>query len=762
MKEKIAKWGLISILLLLIIVAYIPKSDTQKKEDISPVDHVNPYIGNISHLLVPTFPTIHLPNSMLRVYPERRDFTGDRLSGLPLVVTGHRRSSAFNLSPVQKSKFRPVIDYSYDNECIRPYEYQVYLDEENIKVDYSLSHQSGMYSLKFENEDSISLIVNSRNGAINWSMDAISGHQLIENGTKIYLYLLPERMPSSVQTLRKEVLKEGYSSSGNNACLVLKFPVESGELNLRYGISFISTEQAKRNLEREIIDKDIATIKSEGKQKWSQALGKIEVEGTDADALSVFYTSLYRTFERPICLSEDGRYYSAFDDQVHEDNGRPFYTDDWIWDSYRAHHPLNALIDTKKEEDILNSFVLMAEQMDRLWMPTFPEVSGDSRRMNSNHGVAAVLDAHRKGLKNFDIEKAYLAAKGAITEKTLAPWSGVPAGRLDAFYKENGYFPALPDGVEETEPEVHSFESRQPVAVTLGTSYDEWCLSQLAYELDEMEDYELFVNHSYNYRNLYNSETMFFHPKDEQGRFITPFDYKFSGGMGARKFYGENNAWVYRWDVQHNVEDLIELMGGTETFITNLDQTFNEPLGRSKFDFYAQLPDHTGNVGQFSMANEPSLHIPYLYNYAGQPWKTQKRIRTLLDQWFRNDLMGVPGDEDGGGMTSFVVFSQLGFYPVTPGLPIYNIGSPVFEEAKINLPNGNTFVISAENYDPEHKFIQSATLNGEVLDRPWITHEEVIKGGELKVVMGMNANKKWAADLKNVPPSGLTNTATLQ
>ena len=391
--------------------------------------------------------------------------------------------------------------------------------------------------------------------------------------------------------------------------------------------------------------------------------------------------------------------------------------------------------------------------MDNFWMPTFPEVTGDSRRMNSNHAVASFIDAHRKGLSRFDMGKAYDAAKGAITEKTLAPWSGMPAGELDAYYKEHGYIPALYEGEEETIPEVHRFESRQPVAVTLGTVYDEWSLAQIAKELGKEEEYEYFINRSLNYRRLYNSETGFFHPKDNKGEFILPFDYKFSGGMGARKFYGENNAWVYRWDVPHNVADLIELMGGREQFINNLDATFTEPLGRSKYAFYAQLPDHTGNVGQFSMANEPSLHVPYLYNYAGQPWKTQKRIRKLLSEWFRNDLMGVPGDEDGGGMSAFVAFSQMGFYPVTPGMPSYNIGSPVFEKSVINLSNGKTFTITAENVSAENKYIQSATLNGKEWNKPWFNHSDLENGGELVLIMGPKANKDWGAAPELAPPS---------
>ncbi len=748
---------LIICLIAVSITLACSKSDNKSNTTISidPVDLVNPYMGNISHLLVPTFPTMHLPNSMMRVYPERRDFTGDLLNGLPLIVTSHRGSSAFNLSPYQgaESGIKPIIKYSYDNEKLTPYSYSAYLDEQKTTVNFGLSHQSAMYEIDFEKDETVYLIVNSKNGAMNWNGSTLSGYQIIENNTKVYLYMNLQEKPENISVLKKGKLNEGSSADGKNACLVLKYPKGTKKLHVRYGISFIDEKQAENNFRREVVGKDVEALQTTGRKIWNKALKKIEVEGGNQRDKTVFYTSLYRTYERPVNLSEDGRYYSAFDGKIHEDEGRPFYTDDWIWDSYRAHHPLRALIDSKKEEDIINSFVTMAEQMDNFWMPTFPEVTGDSRRMNSNHGVASVIDAYRKGLRRFDLEKAYEACKNGIQEKTLAPWSGMPAGELEIFYREKGYFPALDHGEEETVPEVHHFESRQPVAVTLGTSYDEWCLAQIAKELGKNEEYQHFLKNSFNYRNLFNAETKFFHPKDDQGNFITPFDYKFSGGMGARKFYSENNAWTYRWDVQHNIADLIELMGGNESFINNLNTMFSEPLGRSKYAFYAQLPDQTGNVGQFTMANEPSLHIPYLYNYAGQPWKTQKRIRTLLDQWFRDDLMGVPGDEDGGGMTAFVVFSQLGFYPVTPGFPSYNIGSPVFENATVHLENGNEFNIVVINYSPENKYIQSAKLNGKTWNKPWFSHEDISNGGELELVMGNKANKSWGIDNSNVPPS---------
>ena len=737
----------VAIAILSIACIFACSSSVENKKK-SPVDYVNPYMGNISHLLVPTFPTIHMPHSMLRVYPERRDFTGDLLEGLPVVITSHRGSSAFNLCPFygSKSEISPIIRYSYDNEKITPYSYSVFLDEEDITVDYALSHQSAIYELQFGNNDEVKIALNSRRGKLSWDGKALSGFQMIENNTKVYVYLLPEQAPQNISVLESGKLSEGTSASGRNACLVMNYPTNTNKLTLRYGISFIDEAQARKNMEREVTNKSLAEVQKTGRDIWNKELGKIDVSGGTEDDLIVFYTSLYRCYERPVRISEDGRYYSAFDGKVHDDEGRPFYTDDWIWDSYRAHHPLRVLIDKEREEDIINSFVLMSEQMEDFWFPTFPEITGDSRRMNSNHGVASVLDAHRKGLSRFDLKKAYLACRGAIMEKTLAPWSGKPAGKLDEFYKEHGFIPALRENEEETIAEVHSFERRQPVAVTLGTAYDQWCLAQIAKDLGMTEDYEYFMKCALNYRNLFHPETKFFHPKDDKGEFIQPFDYRYSGGVGARGYYGENNGWVYRWDVQHNIPDLISLMGGNKEFTKNLDAMFAEPLGKGKPEFYAQLPDHTGNVGQFSMANEPSLHIPYLYNYAGEPWKTQKRIRTLIYQWFRNDLMGVPGDEDGGGTSSFIVFSQIGIYPVTPGTTEYSIGSPFFDNVKIDLGNGKFFEVIAENNSPGNKYIQSATLNGKPLNKASIDHKDIEQGGKLVFKMGEKANRNWGIE----------------
>ena len=718
------------------------------------VDYVNPYIGNISHLLVPTFPTIQLPNSLMRIYPTRGDYTSERLEGLPVVVTNHRERSAFRISVTQGTELKPIISTSWDQERVTPYSYYVQIADNTIDVSLAVSHQSAIYDFEFSNPDQpATVILCSDNGKMNAQGSHAEGYQQLSSSMRIFFSGEFSVKPIECGVLRDGEIQSGQArAEGRQASVAFRFPAGTRKVSLRYGISLIGETQASHNLAREQKGFNRLAVEKKGRKVWNETLGHIQVKGGSEDQKTVFYTSYYRTFERPVCLSEDGRYFSAFDGKIHNDDGVPFYTDDWIWDTYRAAHPLRALIFPAVEENIISSYLLMAEQMGTKWMPTFPEMTGDTRRMNSNHGVAMVADALYKGLQ-LDADRAFEYCRRGIEEKTLAPWCGNPAGWIDDFYKQHGYIPALNEGEKETDPNVHGFEKRQPVAVTLGTSYDEWCLSRIAQWRGDEENRQKYLRLSYNYRNVWNAETRFFHPKDKDGRFLPNFDYRFGGGLSAREAYDENNGWTYRWDVQHNLADLARMMGGREQMVANLDQTFAEGMGRGKREFYNQLPDQTGNIGQFTMANEPSLHIPYIYNYAGAPWKTQKRIRQCLGTWFRNDVMGVPGDEDGGGLTSFVVFSSMGFYPVTPGFPIYNIGSPLFTDVQVSLPGGKTFRIVAKDCSDTNKYIQSAKLNGKPLDKPWFTHDDIKKGGTLVLEMGSRPNKSWGSAADCAPPS---------
>jgi predicted alpha-1,2-mannosidase len=290
-------------------------------------------------------------------------------------------------------------------------------------------------------------------------------------------------------------------------------------------------------------------------------------------------------------------------------------------------------------------------------------------------------------------------------------------------------------------------ERRQSVAVTLAAAYDAWCLAQIAQELGRTEDAAYFAKHALDYRNLWKSDTQFFHPKDKDGKWIEPFDYKYAGGQGARDYYDENNGWTYIWEVYHNVPDLIQLFGSAEAFNAKLDRLFVEGPNRAIWEFYNVLPDSTGLTGMFVMGNEPSLHIPYLYNYSGQPWKTQAIVREYLAAKYHNSGSGgYDGDEDCGQMSAWYVFGALGFYPVAPGSGEYAIGSPLFDEVSIAIgaPYAPAvFKVVAKSQSPENRYIQSATLNGARLERPFLRHADIVKGGALVFEMGPLPNERW-------------------
>ena len=710
-----------------------------------PVDYVNNRIGNISMLLVPTFPTTHLPNSMLRMIPARREFVSDRMQGFPLNTPAHRGGSVLMLAPFcgDVNNLNMNINYRYDHEISTPYRYSVFLDDYGVTVDFAPAAKAAVFSFAFEENGQRCIMLRTNgSGEIQADGKTFSGFENY-NHLKHYFYLEFDQSP--VQT--------GNKDAGRRSAAYAQFGSEVKTVKLRYGISYISVEQAKKNLEKEIADFNVDRVAQNARGEWNKMLGKIKVEGGTEDERTIFYTALYRCQERMINISEDGKYFSAFDGQIHDDGGVPFWTDDWVWDTHHALHPLQIILNPKAEEEKLASYIRMCEQSPERWMPTFPEVTGDNHAMNGNHAAVVFADALSKNLK-FDVEKAFEGMKNTALTKTMIPWRRAPKTELDNFYDKNGWFPALHPGEKETNPLVDSFEKRQAVAVTLAASYDDWCIAQLAKSLGKTEDYEFFLKRSYNYRNLFNKETGFFHPKDKDGNFIEPFDYVFSGGYGTRDYYDENNGWTYIWDVCYRISDLVNLFGGRRPFIDKLDSLFIAPLGKGKPDYYAIHADATGNIGQYSAGNEPSMHISYLYNYAGEPWKTQKRIRMVLESWFRNDLMGMPGDEDGGGLSSFVVFSMMGFYPVSPGIPAYNIGSPVFSKITVNLDNGKVFTIVAKDASWSNKYIQAAKLNGNTWDKTWFTHNDIVNGSTLELVMGDRPNKQWGVAPDSAPPSG--------
>jgi predicted alpha-1,2-mannosidase len=554
-----------------------------------------------------------------------------------------------------------------------------------------------------------------------------------------------DNLPNLIKVRINDTISNESTATGKGIVLFASFnPNSVKDLNIRYGLSYISVEQAKRNLQNNIKDWDLNEIAFRGKKLWNHTLSKIEVEGGTENQRTVFYTSLYRCYERMIDITEDGKYFSIWSKKVEPANDTLFYTDDWVWDTYLAMHPLQVLLNPSAQDEKITSYIRMGRQSG--WMPTFPAIFGDTHAMNGNHSAAVILDAYNKGIKGFDLKEAYNILKSTILYETKLPWVKDSATFLDEFYDNYGYFPGLKKGEAENCPELHSFEKRQSVAITLASSFDDWCMSQIASLLKLDDDFNFFRKRSLNYRNLFNKETGFYHPKDKDDKWIEPFDYRYDGGLGARDYYDENNGWTYIWQPYHAFEDLITMMGGPEKMESKLDKLFSESIGKARWQYYSIMPDATGNVGQFVMGNEPSMHIAYLYNLAGKPWKTQKRVRMLMDTWFRNDLMGIPGDEDGGGLSAFYVFSSMGFYQVTPGIPEYQIGSPLFNRVKINLQNGKSFTVVANNNSKDNIYIQSASLNGKQLSKPVVSHDEIIKGGKLILEMGDKPDYTWGTD----------------
>ena len=610
----------------------------------APAELVNLAIGGVSHLLVPTFPTVHLPNSPLRFYPDRYGAERQQIRAFPLAYPAHRHAGAFKISPCASGAKTPPAPYYFDSETLKPYQYGV------------------LFKLDFEGENGGGFFLEANGGLSLAGGGAVEGFEIFgardeqagKYPVKIYLY--------------GRVNAKAAAEAQSPKRLKFALPAGARQVEFSYALSYISQEQAKKNFAKQLEGKTFAQVSAAAKGAWNAALSKIRVSGGTPEQRAMFYTSLYRCRERMVDFTEDGKYYSGYGNSVRAAAGFRFYADDWSWDTFRSLHPLMTIIAPSAQLDKVRSYIEMGAQAGA--MPTFPQIYGDMHAMNGNHYVAVIWDAYIKNINGFDLAKAYALFKKTILEYTMIPWRRAPKTELDDFYNARGYFPALKDGAPEPVQIVKPFEQRQAVAVTLGQSYDDWCMAQMARKLGYKDDYEFFAKRSLNYRNLFNKKTGFFAPKGADGNWIEPFDPKFSGGIGARAYFAENNAWTYIWDVPHNQSDLINLFGSARAYEAKLDRLFVEPLGVIRWKWPSLMPDSTAMVGQFTMGNEPSLHIPYLYNYIGKPWKTQKIVRRLLELWFRNDLMGVPGDEDGGAMSSFYVFSTMGFYPVTPGLPM--------------------------------------------------------------------------------------------
>ena len=710
---------------------------------INNLDYVDPTIGGVGVILQPTRPTVHLPNSMVRIFPNRKDHLDDQISNFHLNITSHRLEQVFSFMPVYGYDISELWEKKYENydEVLTPYYYKTSFEDSSNSLEFAPKEHSGIYRSTFtSNEDNyFRMGLYNGLGEINvTSKNVISGKEDFA-GMTAYFYAVTD----------KDIIDVKYKSITDKKSILIGFGKNKQEVSFRYGFSYISVKQAKKNLEKEIPNFDFEKVKNNAQEVWATALSKINIEGGSEAQKRVFYTSFYRSHERMIDINEYGQYYSGYDHRVHKSK-EPFYVDNWIWDTYIALEPLFMILDPDTEIKKIKSYIKMYKQGGTV--PQFALVYGDWPAMTGNFAASWMTDAWFKGLRDFDLNTAYEGLKKNSLDQTLLPWRNGEKCELDYFYDENGFFPGLyPDEKETVDRVSLPWERRQSVSVTLDNSYSDWCLAQLASELNKVDDERLLIKRAGFYKNIFRVDKGIVWPKDKNGEWIEPYN----PSLADRIYFTENNAFTYNWDVKHDLNGLFELMGGVEGARATLDQLFREDLGTEKYKFWLKQPDSSGLVGQFVMGNEPSFHIPYLYNYMGEPWKTQKRMRMLLETFYTDNLFGIPGDEDGGGMSAFVMFSMMGFFQVTPGIPIYTIGSPIFTKTTIDLPNGKKFTLIAENSSRENKYIQEAFLNGKPLNKPWFTHNKLINGATVKLIMGSKPNKQWGSNITDAPPSSM-------
>ncbi|WP_460971034.1 GH92 family glycosyl hydrolase [Spirosoma migulaei] len=728
----------------------------------SGINYIDPTIGNVAPLLNTNRPIVHLPNQMVRVFPHRQDHLDMQITDFPMLCQNIiTPQMIFAIKPsvgnVTDTAWYSRLTYDHDLEVTQPWYYSVKLTDSNILTEYTAGEKTGIYRFTFPAGTKKNLLLSHYYA--NGKYELQNGNQLM--GTEFVVDAIHEQKGTAYiygvftgkpQTGKKDGEKDwgkytvsavpekpkkmpgerAFASYGESDAAVQEF---------RYAISFVSPEQAKKNFEKELTGVTFDQLKEKGKAAWEKVIGQVKVEGGTESQKRSFYTALYRCYVRMIDFSENGKYFSGADKQVH-DVTRPFYNDDYTWGNYLALHPLRSILDPRREADMLQSYVTMYQQNG--WMPEYPRPFGDRPGMFGFKSSVMFLDAYRKGIRNFDVKTAFEGMLKNAEQATMLPFRNGPKGDLEEFYFTKGYYPALHPGEAETDAfaSQKSGQKRSAVAITLGDSYDSWALSELGKELGNQEAYKKYAPRAQNYKNVWQEKIGFFMPKDAKGNWID-IDPKFDGGHNGFDYYNENNGWSYLWNVQQDIKGLRELLGGADKMEQKLDQLFREGLDRSKPVFWEKWPNQTGMIGQFAMGNQVTFFIPYLFNYTNAPWKTQKYTRLLLDTWFQDTIFGVPGDEDGGSMSSFVVFSAMGFYPTTPGLPRYSITSPLFTKVSIDLPNGKKFTLLAPKSSRRNKYIQSATLNGKPLKSLSFSHDELMNGGTLVLDMGEKTDTKW-------------------
>ena len=702
--------------------------------------YVNPFIGTGAingGLSGNNYPGATSPFGMIQLSPDTNeapdwgDASGYDYNKRTIYGFSHTRLSGTGASDLidilimPTSSGRTSSSFTHEEEKASPGYYQVMLKDENINAELTTTQRTGIHRYQYpagkEAEILLDLdhsankgswgrrIINSQIRILN--DHAVEGYRIITGWAKlrkIYFYM-EFSSPILSSTLRDggRVHDNTAVINGTNLHGCFRFGKLDGKpLDCKVALSSVSMENARQNMQQEAPHWDFGRYVAAADANWEQELGKIEVKGT-ALQKEIFYTALYHTMIQPNTMSDVNGEYMAADYTTRKiGNNETHYTTFSLWDTFRGAHPLYTLLEPERVTDFVKSMIRQYEYYG--YLPIWQLWGQDNYCMIGNHSIPVITDAILKGIPGIDVEKAYEAVyNSSVTSHPNSPFE---------VWEKYGY---MPENIQT-----------QSVSITLEQAFDDWCVAQLAAKLNKDTDYQRFYKRSEFYRNLFNPATRFFQSKNDKGEWIEPFDpYKY-GANGGYPFT-EGNAWQYFWYVPHNVNGLIELTGGAKAFEQKLDTFFTTHHQSGELNDNA-----SGFVGQYAHGNEPSHHVAYLYNYAGQPWKTQKYISHIMNNLYNNTSSGYAGNDDCGEMSAWYVFSAMGFYPVNPADGQYIIGTPAFDECTLKLADNKEFRIQTIRKSPEDIYIQSVTLNGKKYKDFFITHQDITNGGTMVFKMG--------------------------
>ena len=703
--------------------------------------HVDPFIGTGGH--GHTFPGPTMPFGMVQLSPDTRLHGWDGCSGYHysdkkiygfshthLSGTGCSDYGDILLMPtvgkVQFSNKKYSSPFKKESEKAGAGYYAVFLDKPQVKVELTGTTRTGLHKYTFPKSSSANIILDLthrdfvKQGEINITgNNEISGKRVSKEwaDNQIVYFVIQFSKPFTKSGIAKADAANTNSTHDTGSLLkaFVSFETTDGEaIYAKVGISAVSVEGARKNINAEQPAFDFDKTVADAKAAWNKELSKIEVESKDENILRTFYTSLYHAMVPPNMYSDVDGKYRGRDFEVHEANGFNYYTVFSLWDTYRALHPLLTIIDKKRSSDFMNTFIHQFEEGGRL--PVWELSSCETWCMIGYHAIPVIAEAVMKEVPGFDANKVYAAMKFSAMEDR----NGLKS------YKDNGYIKQL--------------EAGENVSRTLEYAYDDWCIALVAKKLGKTEDYAYFTKRAQSYKNLFDASTGFMRPRN--GSFMSPFDpYKVDHN------YTEGNAWQYSFYVPQDLTGQMKLLGGKEKLALFLDTLFTTS---SKLTGHKQ-PDISGMIGQYVHGNEPSHQIAYEYDYAGQAYKTQSIVRRIMNEMYRAQPDGLSGNEDCGQMSAWYVFSALGFYPVCPGSDHYAIGSPAVDKATIRLENGKTFTVTANNNLSGNVYISSAKLNGNPYTKSYLNYTDIANGGTLELNMSAEPNKTWGTAEGDVP-----------